>query len=177
MAQTLTMAAFQFQTQGFDIGYGEEGLFAFGQTDDHSWSDSGFGDYTPTLHDQVISWHIDMDTTAQWDQYSYALRPEELTPRKELLLDFWRTTSAPVGRLLRSRFEPTRLSLNYSLPRDPCLAAFLLSALTSGRQLDVFCPGFHFIDEDRLAPAPSLIGFNERFEPAFVEETPILRLK
>lgn len=171
------MVTFSFITQGLDVGYGEDGFFAFGGTDNHRWHDRDYLDAMPPLHGEVIEWRIDTRNKSQWDQYKAALTPEQITPRKDVLNEFWSEYGVPCGRMQRSRFEPNGVFLIYSLPSDPALAVFFMSALTAGRELTIFCPDAHFIDGDGIAPAPSVVGFQERGEPAFLHDKPILRLR
>jgi len=45
------------------------------------------------------------------------------------------------------------------------------------KELHIHSGGWNFMDEDKLAPAVSHAGWNERFEPAFSSDVPILRIK
>lgn len=171
------MVTFSFITQGFEVGYGGEGLFAFGETDNHRWEDRDSPTVTPKLRGEVIAWRIDVSPETPWEQYASWREPEQITPRKDKLHAYWADFGMPAGRMQRSLYDAKQVSLSYSLPNDPALAVFLMSALEAGRELAVFCPGFQFIDEDKVAPAPSVTGFEQRGEPAFPNDRPILRLK
>lgn len=171
------MVGFTFRTQGFEVGYGEEGIFAFGETDDHEWHDRDYPDPVPSMRRELLMWRIDVSAQSQWKQYAEWLSPEKQTPRQECLRAFWDQAGLPVGRMQRNHDAHAGVALTYSLPNDPSLAIFLLSAQAIGRELLIYCAGFHFLHEERLAPAPSLAGFDQRGEPAFISQRPILRLR
>src|SRR5690606_16095277 len=65
--------------------------------------------------------------------------------------------------------------IDFSFPPDPIIPNMIMTAMSSERFLEMECGGFHFLAEDKPAPAVSMIGFKERDEPAFAIQKPSLR--
>ncbi|MFP5449042.1 MAG: hypothetical protein ACLGHU_09890 [Alphaproteobacteria bacterium] len=179
----LLMASFTLITQGMDVGYGEDGFLAWGTTDNFSWNDRGeyvHGEHLPSLTGEIVEWRIDNNPMSQWDQYAYFLPPEDKSSRENLLKAFWAEYRQPLARLERSRYVDDGgppVVLRISLPRDPSLAVFIMSVAMAEKELHIHSGGWSFMDEDKLAPAVSHVGWTERFEPAFSSDMPILRLR
>lgn len=67
--------------------------------------------------------------------------------------------------------------LYIGVPADPSLTSFVMSAVMAGKELYVHSGGWSFLQDDKPAPAVSHAGWQERFEPAFSRDMPILRIK
>ncbi len=170
------MTTFTFTTQGFEVGYAEDGFFAFGRTTNHEFDEREWQGPIPRFRGQPISWRIDTAGENQWDSYDRSVKeryPAPLTERAELLKAFFEECGPPVGMLWK--WGPGSISLTYSLPPDPSFVAFLMGVLATERELMFLCPGFTFADEGKLAPAATVSGFMEREEPVFLRQRPLIR--
>lgn len=177
------MASFTLITQGMEVGYGDDGFFAWGTTDNFSWRDRGeyvHGEHLPDIAGEVVEWRIDSNPKSQWDQYAYLLPPQEKSKREDLLKAFWAEYRQPYARLERGRYVDeggTPVVLYISLPNDPSLTSFIMAVAMADKELHVHSSGWNFMTDDKLAPAVSHAGWTERFEPAFSSNVPILRIK
>lgn len=177
------MASFTLITQRMDVGYGEDGFFAWGTTDNFRWNDRGeyvHGEHLPRFTGEVVEWRIDSNPKSQWDQYAYFLPHEDKSKREDLLKAFWGDYGQPYARLERGRYVEdggSPVVLYISLPADPSLTAFVMSVAMADKELHIHSGGWSFMDEDKLAPAVSHAGWTEQFEPAFSNDVPILRIK
>jgi hypothetical protein len=177
------MASFRIITQGIKVGYGENGFFACGTTDNFSWNDRSeyvHGQHLPMFTGEVVEWRIDSNPESQWDQYSYFLPPEEKSKREDMLKAYWAEYGPPLARMERGRYideggAPVILCI--SVPTDPSLTSFVMSVVMAEKELYIHSGGWNFLHDDRPAPAVSHAGWQERFEPAFSLEMPILRIK
>ena len=110
-----------------------------------------------------------------WDYYYALTTLSTLTERIDILKSRSEDGHPPIGMLQKR--EPDRISLRYSLPADPALAAFVMGVMAAERELVFVCQGFQFASEGRLTWAPTASGFMERREPVFLYNRPILRLR
>jgi hypothetical protein len=75
------------------------------------------------------------------------------------------------------KWERSSISLSYSLPRDPAFAAFVMGVLSVDREIVFLCNGFHFVEEGKLAPVPTITGLMQREEPLFLHDIPNMHIK
>lgn len=174
------MATLNFTTQGIDAGYGEEGFFAFGVTDDFMFDDDDwdFGPLPKFDKPGLLRWAINGYSQDAWVKYETSVDAQRtsMTSRKPVLLDFFKRHSQPVGLFWKwAADEP--ISLSYSFPADASLATFIMGVVAAKRELSVRGDGFMFVDDIAPAPAASAVGFLERQEPCFLLDLPTLRIK
>jgi len=177
------MASFTLITQGITVGYAEDGFFAWGTTDNFRWNDRGdyvHGEHLPRFTGEVVEWRIDSNPKSQWDQYAYFLPPEEKSKREDMLKAFWADHREPFARLERGRYVDgggAPVVLYISVPADPSMTSFIMSLVMAEKEMHIHSGGWNFLHDDKAAPAVSHAGWQERFEPAFSSDMPILRIK
>lgn len=178
LAVGMTMARFELITSGMNVGYGPDGFFAWGISTAHDF-DGEWNDESPPIQGMPVHWAIRLSEEDPFERYvSSTYPPSGLSPRVPMLRDFFTTVQGKaVGKM--HRWDPKEpIDLSYYLPNDPSLAAFIMGAATAGRELTIWSQGWRFlVDDDHLAPAPSIKGFMERMEPAFVTEMPTITVK
>lgn len=174
------MASFTLITQGLRVGYNEDGFFVWGTSDNFCWNDRGeyvHGEQLPRFAGELVEWRIDSNPLSLWEQFRNVMEPDEFPEREALLKKFWGTDRQPYARMERSRFVDkgaSPIAVTMSLPSDPNLTGLIMGAAMSGKELNIFSHGWMFLSEDKLAPAVSYVGWQDRFEPAFSSYIPTL---
>jgi len=177
------MASFSLITQGMTVGYNEDGFFVFGQTTNFKWADQGeyvHGESLPKFGGDLVEWRIDTNPKSVFEQYRSALDPEQVTKREALLKDHWDRFGQPFVMMERGRFTDqggSAVVIYMSFPRDAALTAFIMPLALADKELTIQSGGWSFLSDDREAPAASRVGWDERFEPAFSGDLPILGFK
>lgn len=132
------MASFELITNGIDVGYGEDGLFATGVSTAHKFDNDDWQWGTPPVRGMPVHWSISLSGKDPFEEYvSYTFPPSEVSPRVPLLRDFFsETKSRPVGKMRRwDHNEPIQLS--YYFPNDASLAALIVGAVAADRELTI----------------------------------------
>lgn len=177
------MASFTLITQGMIVKYAEDGFFAWGTSDNFRWTDHGeyvHGEHLPRFTGELIEWSINSNPLSLWEQFRDEPGHDEMPDREALLKKVWASGRQPYAMLYRSRHISKLTSpviVTMSLPNDPSLTSFIMGAAVAERELNIFSGGWQFLSEDRLAPAVSHVGWQDRFEPAFCSTMPTLSLK
>jgi hypothetical protein len=173
------MASIELTTNGIDVGYGEDGFFAFGVTTAHKFKDDSWEWRDAPIRGMPIQWSIRFSGRNLLKEYVSNTFPEsELSMRVPLIQEYFNIMErSAIGKMHRWDLnEP--IDLCYHLPNDPSLAAIIASAAAADRDLSIWGPGWYFTDDDvGTGRAASVAGFMERREPAFVIEMPIVKLK
>ncbi|MBN9481139.1 MAG: hypothetical protein J0I52_12935 [Bordetella sp.] len=165
-------------TRGIEVGYDEDGFFAFGTTPMHRYDGSDPSFTRAPITDIAITWRIDLKGYDAFEKYKdWTFPASDLSPRVPMLEDYFeKVKTRPCGSFRRwSADEP--ISLSYSLPNDPSLVAFIMGAVAADREMAITARHLLMVSEDALAPAASVTGFMERKEPVFLLDHPVLRVK
>ncbi len=177
------MASFSLVTQGMTVGYNEDGFFAFGQTTNFRWANPSeyvHGESLPKFDGDLVEWRIDTNPMSMFERYRYCLDPEQVTKREALLKRHWDRVGKPFVMMQRGRYTDQggpAVEMYMSFPRDSALTAFIMPLALADKELTIHSGGWSFLSDDREAPAASRIGWDERFEPAFSGNLPILGFK
>jgi hypothetical protein len=173
------MASFELTTNGIDVGYGEDGFFAFGVTTTHKFENDDWRWGEPPIRGMPIAWSIRFSGEDLFDEYVSDTFPQsDLSPRVPIIQEYLRDLKRRViGKMHRWDLKDP-IELTYHLPNDPSLAAIIVGAAAAGRELSIWGLGWHFADnDDSIRLAASVAGFMERREPAFVTDMPIVKMK
>jgi hypothetical protein len=80
------MTVFRFTTQGIDVGYGEDGFYALGETTNHEFIETEWpGHGLPRFQDHPISWRIDSGEKNMWKYYITLRYRSNITERAVIL--------------------------------------------------------------------------------------------
>jgi len=174
------MARFFLITQGVLVSYHEDGFSAFGRTTNFEWQnqdEDAQGESLPRFDGEIVEWQIDTSSKSLFDRYRSGLSDDEVTKRENLLKKVWAEHGQPVISMERCRYKyegGPAVVIHISYPPDASLAAFITPIAMADKELLIRSGGWQFLSSDREAPAVSLIGWDERFEPAFSSDLPIL---
>lgn len=177
------MAWFSLITQGMAVGYNKDGFFAFGQTTNFKWDDQHeyvHGESLPKFDGELVGWRIDTNPMNVFEQYRYGLDPEQVTKREARLKDHWDRFGQPFVLMERGRYTDqggAAVMICMSFPPAAALTAFIMPLALADKELAIHSGGWSFLSDDREAPAVSRVGWEERFEPAFSGDLPILGFK
>lgn len=170
------MTAFIFITQGIDVGYDEDGFFAYGETTNHKFNERDWvGHGLPRFQGKPIFWRIGSGRKDMWVEYIAITGQRATAKPTDLTKEWFQRYDAPVGLLLK--LDPYPIRLTYSLHTDPALASLIMGAVAAERELVFWCEDFMFVDETKPAPVPSVSGFMERQEPLFLFKTLSIKFK
>ena len=173
------MADFELITNGIEVGFGREGLFAHGLSTTHKFENDVWNHDKPWIHDIPIEWSIRLDDMNPFEAWaSSCTNPgmDLFRPRVNMLREYFiRHDERPVG-MMRRRNNNEPIILRYHFKNDPSLTAFIMGAIAAGRELSVWGQGWVFLADDVLNWDTSVKGFMERNEPVFVTERPILKI-
>ncbi len=177
------MASFFLVTQGMTVGYNADGFFVFGQTTNFKWNDQYdyvHGQSLPNFDGDLVEWRIDTSPMSMFERYRYCLDPHQITKREALLKDHWNRCGQPFVLMERGRHTGqggSAVAISISFPRCAALTAFIMPLALADKELTIQSGGWSFLSDDREAPAASRVGWEERFEPAFSGDLPILGFK
>lgn len=174
------MATFEFRSEGIKAGYSGKGFFAHGETTRFGFDENEYpGHDLPSIRSKRFEWSIHTHGEDPWKQYSdiidaYAFDRENW-PKTDREAEIMRVFSDRPRVGLFMQWRPGEVSLHFSLASSPELATVIMGAIAAGREIDLFCQGFLFANEDRPgAAAPTVSGWTERKEPLILTDHPII---
>ena len=172
------MATFELTTQGIEVGYGDDGFFAFGTSVIHNFQNEDWQHGTPPIRGMPVTWRIGLNEEDPFEKYvTYTYPASDLSPRVPLLRDYFLNVKQTAKVEMRRWDHSEPISLHCIFPNDPSLASLVMGAASADRELVIWSQGWIFLVEEKLAPAVTVDGFMERKEPAFSLDPPMLRLK